>query len=82
MHLFSAHEVDQAGGRLLVALCGEPVEASDLVLVPCPPVCECDPRFCPDCVRAAIRWSAALVPGECPPGDDPIMRRSGDRRGP
>jgi hypothetical protein len=52
VHLLCAHEVGQAHGMTSVAVCGE------LVATSCPPECECDHRYCPDCVRAAIRWSA------------------------
>lgn len=53
VHLISAHEVDQVGGMTLVAVCGELVAGAS-----CPRGCDCDHRYCPECVRAAIRWSA------------------------
>jgi hypothetical protein len=39
-------------GMTLVAVCGGPVNDS------CLPGCESDHRYCPQCVRTAIRWSA------------------------
>jgi hypothetical protein len=51
VHLLSAEELFQQGyGSTPVAVCGEPVTSA--------PDSEDDPRYCPDCVRAAIRWSA------------------------
>lgn len=58
VHLFSAHDVNQAGGMSLVAVCGEPVNDSG---ASCPPGCDCDHRYCAECVRAAIRWSPGLL---------------------
>lgn len=42
-----------------VAACGEPVS------VPGTQATTCDPRYCPACVRAAIRWTAPDLAG-CP----------------
>ncbi|MGH3822968.1 MAG: hypothetical protein ACRDRA_09080 [Pseudonocardiaceae bacterium] len=62
VHLFSAHELTQASyGMTLVAVCGEPVDASILAGSSCAPGCECDHQYCPECVRAAIRWNAQPV---------------------
>jgi hypothetical protein len=55
VHLLSTHKVDLACG---LTLCGELVD--DLEPVSFLPA-ECDPRYCLDCVQAAIRWSAAPV---------------------
>lgn len=53
VHLIPAHDVDQASGKTLVAVCGELLADASR-----PPGCECDHQYCPQCVRAAIRWSA------------------------
>lgn len=48
-----------------VAVCGELV--TDLSHWSCPPGCECDPRYCPECVRAAIGWNAEVGQADRPP---------------
>lgn len=54
VHLVSAGGLFQLGYGFMsaVGVCGE--------LVTDGPDSEEDPRYCPDCVRAAIRWSAPL----------------------
>jgi hypothetical protein len=77
VHLLSAHEVDRAYGMTLVAVCGELVgTASPAGALSCPPECECDHRYCPECVHMAIRWSAQPVAGKCPPMADRAPRES------
>ncbi|MGH3670897.1 MAG: hypothetical protein ACRDSH_09700 [Pseudonocardiaceae bacterium] len=52
VHLLPAGEAFQQRGcypNTPVAVCGEPVNSG--------PDSEEDPRFCPACVRAVIRWS-------------------------
>jgi hypothetical protein len=55
VHLLAAGELFRQGygGSTPVAVCGEPVGsgAGDAE----------DPRYCPDCVREAIRWCAQPV---------------------
>ena len=43
-----------------VTVCGELVSSSDLLPARCPAECDDDPRYCPQCVHAALRWSAKL----------------------
>ncbi|MGH3975003.1 MAG: hypothetical protein ACRDS9_16985 [Pseudonocardiaceae bacterium] len=60
VHLLPAGEVFRQGyPSTSVAVCGE--------LVTSEPDGENDPHYCPECVRAAIRWCAQPVAGECPP---------------
>ncbi|MGH3773207.1 MAG: hypothetical protein ACRDRW_17730 [Pseudonocardiaceae bacterium] len=44
----------------VMTVCGEPVLTSDLPPSCYPPGCESnrDPRYCPECVHEALRWSA------------------------
>lgn len=44
--------------RGYLALCGAVLAASDLPCSSCPEGCDCDPRYCPECVRAAAGWNA------------------------
>jgi hypothetical protein len=55
VHLLAADELFRQGygGSTPVAVCGE--------LVTRRMGGEEDPRYCPDCVHAAIRWNAQLV---------------------
>jgi hypothetical protein len=55
VHLLAVGEVFLSGyhGGALVAVCGEPVSSG-------PDSGEVDPRYCVECVREAIRWSAQL----------------------
>lgn len=57
VHLLAAGEVFRQGcGGALVAVCGEAVTSG--------PDGEEDPSYCPDCVRAAIRWCAQPETGD------------------
>lgn len=59
-HLLAADEVLNPGwGNVHVTLCGEDVRAgaAGTTAVGHCPGCECEPRFCPDCVREACQWS-------------------------
>lgn len=62
VHLFSAPDIHQPPGfaTTLVAVCGEPIDTSELV-PGCPPGCECDHPHCPACVSAALRWNAVVI---------------------
>jgi hypothetical protein len=63
VHLISAQEIDQAGGRTLVAVCGELVADRS-----CAPRCERDHWYCPQCVRrSAGMLSPVAVMAECDP---------------
>ncbi|MGH3825278.1 MAG: hypothetical protein ACRDRA_20930 [Pseudonocardiaceae bacterium] len=55
VHLFPAGEVFR-GWSTSVAVCGE--------LVTSEPGREEDPHYCPECVRAALRWCARPVAGD------------------
>ena len=60
-HLLAADEVLNPGwGSIHVTLCGEDVRAgaAGATAVGHCPGCECEPRFCPECVREACQWSA------------------------
>ena len=43
-----------------VTVCGDLVSSSDLLPARCPAECDDDPQYCPQCVHAALRWSAEL----------------------
>ncbi len=45
---------------IYVTVCGELVSSSDLLPARCPAECDDDPRYCPQCVHAALQWSAEL----------------------
>ncbi|MGH3824146.1 MAG: hypothetical protein ACRDRA_15150 [Pseudonocardiaceae bacterium] len=58
VHLLTAGEAFRQGyPSTSVAVCGE--------LVTSGPDGENDPRYCPECVRAALRWCAEPGAGEC-----------------
>ncbi|MGH3974080.1 MAG: hypothetical protein ACRDS9_12275 [Pseudonocardiaceae bacterium] len=65
VHLLSAHEV-RHHGMTLVAVCGEPVDASEPPPALCTPDCHDEHRYCGACVREAIRWCAQPGAGEFP----------------
>lgn len=55
VHLISADVVLAEGywpgGHL--ALCGEPIDTSNLPSTRCPDECECEVTYCPGCLHAA-----------------------------
>lgn len=60
VHLLPAGEVFRQGyGSTSVAVCGELVTRETDT--------ENDPHYCPECVRAALRWCAQPVAGEGAP---------------
>lgn len=60
VHLLVADDALVEGHRTgtYVAACGEPVSAPSAEVG-----VSCDPRYCPACVRAAIRWTAPDLAG-------------------
>lgn len=50
VHLLAVGEAFH-GWSTAVAVCGEPVSSG-------PECAEGDPRYCPECVREALRWCA------------------------
>ncbi|MCA1703093.1 MAG: hypothetical protein LC808_07415 [Actinobacteria bacterium] len=84
-HLLCADEVLSEGYRYrgtYIAVCGEPIEASSLLITSCPDECDCEVAYCPGCLDAVNKrtWEAGVDVG-CPPGITVVTgSRPGTRR--